>query len=83
MPRRMAALAVVTAALSFGGCNPFGSFAPSETELLTAGYVEPDHLPPGPPAYCYRTLAEVDCYRRPQREEASRLVAGNPPVQYR
>jgi len=28
----------------------------------------------GEPAYCYRTLAVTDCYRRPQPREATRLV---------
>ena len=82
MPRRMAVLAVVTCAVLLGGCNPFSPFAPTETELLTAGYVPPDIYPLGPPVYCYRTLAEVDCYRRLQPEEANRLVAGDPPVGY-
>lgn len=81
MPRGIAALVVATAALWLGGCNPFEAFAPSETELLTAGYVAPDRLPPGQPVYCYRTLAEADCYRRPQPEDASRLIAGDPPVE--
>ena len=83
MPRRMAVLAVVTAAVSIGGCNPFSPFAPTETELLTADYVPRNSFPPGPPVYCYRTLAEVDCYRSLQPEDASRLVAGDPPVEWR
>jgi hypothetical protein len=64
-----------------GACNPFSGFAPTETELLTAGPVKRDNYPPGPPVYCYRTLAEVDCYREPQQAEASRLVAGDPPLE--
>ncbi len=77
MPRRTAALAV---ALVLSGCNPFSGYAPSETELLTAGIVPRDSHPAGPPVYCYRTLAEVDCYRTPQQAEANRLVAGDPPI---
>jgi hypothetical protein len=76
-------LAVTMAALALGGCNPLSPFAPSETELLTADYVPRDSFPPGPPVYCYRTLAEVDCYRHLQPDEESRLVAGDPPVEYR
>lgn len=75
LPAIAAAAAVVMPLLS--GC------APTETELLTAGFVERDYFPPGPPVYCYRTLAEVDCYRSPQPGEASRLVAADPPLLYR
>lgn len=82
MPRRIAVLAAAgLLGVGLGACNPFGSFAPTETELLTAGTVKRDSHPPGPPVYCYRTLAEVDCYRAPQQAEASRLVAGDPPIE--
>ena len=78
MPRRVAALA---AAMMLSACNPFSGFAPTETELLTADFVPRDSFPPGPPVYCYRTLAEVDCYRALQPADASRLVAGDPPLE--
>ncbi len=87
MPRRMAVLGPVKLigagllGLGLGACNPFGGFAPTETEILTVGTVTRDNYPPGPPVYCYRTLAEVDCYRVPQQAEAGRLVAGDPPVE--
>ena len=82
MPRRMAAIAAVALmGAMLGGCNPFAGFAPTETELLTAGTVARDHYPPGPPVYCYRTLAEVDCHRMAQSAEASRLVASDPPME--
>lgn len=72
MARRLAILAVMV--LAFGGC------APTETELLTEDFVDRDYFPPGPPVYCYRTLADVDCYRTPQAAEASRLVGSDPPL---
>jgi hypothetical protein len=78
----MAALVAAGLAGMLGACNPLAGFAPTETELLTASTVARDHYPPGPPAYCYRTLAEVDCYRTPQAAEASRLVAADPPMTY-
>jgi len=74
-------MAVLAAALMLGACNPSSGFAPTETELLTADFVPRDSFPAGPPVYCYRTLAEVDCYRTLQPEEANRLVAGDPPVE--
>lgn len=82
MSARTRRIAGMLAAALLGGCNPFGSFAPTETELLTGAFTPRDRLPPGPPVYCYSTLAEVDCYRTPQPGEAHRLVAGDPPVAY-
>ena len=72
--RAFPTIAVLGALSGLAGC------APTETELLTEDFVARDHFPPGPPVYCYRTLAEVDCYRTPQAAEASRLVAGQPPI---
>lgn len=76
MPRRLAPPAAFALAIGLllGGC------APTETELLTEDYVERDYFPPGPSVYCYRTLAEVDCYRTPQAADASRLVGSDPPL---
>ena len=75
MPRQMAVLAATLLEMgsALAGC------APTETELLTKDYVARDYFPPGPPVYCYRTLAEVDCYRTPQAADASRLVGSDPP----
>lgn len=78
MPRRM--MMMLAVAMGLSACNPFSAYAPTETELLTAGLVPRDSRPSGPPVYCYRTLAEVDCYRAPQAAEANRLVAGDPPL---
>lgn len=83
MPHRRAAIiaGALLAAGLIGGCNPLSGFVPTQAELLAAGVLPPADFPPGPPAYCYRTLAEVDCYRAPQAGEAGRLVGSDPPFE--
>jgi hypothetical protein len=64
-----------------GAVHPLGGCAPTETALLTKGFIARDFFPPGPPVYCYRTLAEVDCYRTPQAAYAGRLVGSDSPLE--
>lgn len=72
--------APIALALLLSACNPFARFAPTETEILEAGFVESDRLPAAEPAFCYDTLAEADCFRTPQPGEANRLVGAYRPV---
>ncbi|WP_162913283.1 hypothetical protein [Rhodospirillaceae bacterium SYSU D60014] len=74
------AVAWAVLALSLSACNPLAPFAPTETELLQAGFIEPDRFPPPRPSFCYRTLAEADCFVMPQPGEAHRLVGAYAPA---
>jgi hypothetical protein len=66
------AIAVV---LVVAGCQNPWMDDPINTEqaILGYGWVKPRTIA-GEPVYCYRTLAEVDCYREPRPEYAHRLV---------
>ena len=78
--RRTARAAIGAAlALSLCACNPLTSFAPTETELLQAGFVAPERLPPPRPVFCYRTLAAADCHGTPAAGEGHRLVGAYAP----
>lgn len=78
--RKAGRAACTVLALLLCACNPFEPFAPTETELLQAGFVEPDRFPPPRPVVCYRTLAEADCFAAPQPGEAHRIVGAYPPA---
>ena len=67
-------------ALSLSACNPLQPFVPTETEILQAGFIAPDRFPPPRPIFCYRTLAEEDCFATPQPGEAHRLVGAYIPA---
>lgn len=67
-------------ALTLPACNPLAPFARTETEILQAGLVGPDRFAPPESVFCYRTLAETDCFRRPRPEEAHRFVGAYRPV---
>ena len=76
MRRWIGVLALVVGA---AGCSSsLTGWSTTETELLQAAYVGPDRFPPPPPVFCYRTLAEVDCYAEPLPGEQNRLVGAYP-----
>lgn len=64
------ALLMLATTLALTGCVPPWKAQPS----LAAG------RPPEHESWCYKTLAEVDCYARPQNTAADRLVGVDPPV---
>lgn len=80
MNRVCRAIALGALALWLPACNPFAGFAPTETEILRAGLIEPDRFAPPKPVFCYGTLAEADCFRTPRRGESNRLVGAYLPV---
>ena len=56
-------------------------FAPPQSrwpETLPSPVAASAPPPPRPVVYCYRTLAQVDCYNVPDRERASGLVGVYP-----
>lgn len=76
--------ALTAASLALAACNPLSIFAPTHEEVRAKGWLFPtqDRTPIlADPAdgFCYRTLAEIDCYSDPVPGAESRLVA-DPPI---
>lgn len=78
---------VLTSVFALAACgNPLGAYAPTQEEILTRGWTTP---PASAGArgyiYCYRTLAEPDCFTAPEPGQENRLVSydggalGSPP----
>ena len=74
---RIASLSIVAlSALALVGCEdlPFRvEHGWTEERALRYTWLAPRSEVPEP-AYCYRTLAQQDCYTRPQPRQATRLV---------
>lgn len=52
--------------LALAACSsPFEVFAPTEEQVVRSGWFKPSPRPALAPRYCYRTLAEVDCFAAP------------------
>ena len=67
---------LVLGATALGGCEgtPFQlEYGWNEQRALAYTWIPP-RPEAGEPAYCYRTLAQPDCFRRPQPRQATRLV---------
>ena len=65
---------VVLLAVMLAACaNPWSEDKLSEAERVRAGWNEPSSRALVP-RFCYRTLARVDCFDRPQPAQAGRLV---------
>ena len=65
--------------LALAACgNPFAGYAPTQEQILSRGWTT---LPATADArgtiYCYRTLAEADCFATPQAGQENRLVSYN------
>lgn len=65
--------------LTLAACgNPFGGYAPTQEQILTRGWTTP---PASAEArgfiYCYRTLADADCYAAPEPGQENRLLSYN------
>jgi hypothetical protein len=69
-PCALGAGVLLAAALLLGGCaDPWQPG--SESALATWSAADPE---PGERLHCYRTLADVDCYRAPLPDGANRRV---------
>ncbi len=67
------AAALVLSGCAGGAQSPFPRLGLSGTTLET-------HVQGRSPIYCYRTLADPDCYAYPRPELAHRLISGYPPA---
>lgn len=72
--------ALVALALFLGACeNPYlqqfqREFGWTQERMLADGWLQ---APPVPPqrVYCYETLADIDCFARPQESQRERRVS--------
>lgn len=71
--RRSSLALLLLAASAVGGCVPddWRVSAWNEAGVLQHGWVPTRDLP-SKPVYCYRTLANVDCYDRPLPGQSDR-----------
>ena len=72
-------LALLVPFLALAACgNPFGGYAPTQEQILARGWTTlPASAQPRGYIYCYRTLAEADCFDSPQPGQENRLVSYN------
>ena len=63
--------------LALAACgNPFGGYAPTQEQILAQGWTTvPTSAMPRGYIYCYRTLADADCFHEPQPGQENRLVS--------
>lgn len=55
------------------GCNPFLLFAPDSQKIVQKGWAENPPPKAIEPVYCYHTLADKVCHKRPLEGEEKRL----------
>ena len=76
---RVAALAL----LALAGCDHYTGLEIrkyTNSEYQQLGWAQQDIVVTDPPRYCYKTLADVDCYTQPQAGQEYRYVAPYAPV---
>jgi hypothetical protein len=81
----MRALGVILLAAVAGlaACDRYTGLDPrpyTESEIRLRGWAEQDIVAAPPPAYCYRSLAAVECYTHPQITEDYRYIQPTAPV---
>ena len=62
-----------------GGCNPFWLMKPDTKRLYEKEWAEPSDPPAREKVYCYTTLAEKICYKKPLKGQEDRFIGTNYP----
>lgn len=64
--------------LCLSGCNFFGGFKPDSQDIVSSNWAT--NSPPETPEqlYCYKTLGELMCYKKPLTNSGDRLVGVQP-----
>lgn len=73
----------LAALLALAGCDRYTGLEIrkyTNSELLQLGWAQQDLVVTEPPRYCYKTLADNDCYTQPQPGQEYRYVAPYAPV---
>ncbi len=60
--------------LVLSGCNPFWEFRPTSDDILSKTHTPDPNPTPVPQLYCYKTLAEPQCFNEPQIGAEDRLI---------
>ncbi len=75
---------IIFSSLILTGCNPFRHLAPDSADIQTRYMARHGELPSPYPLYCYHTLADKMCYKKPLTKDEQRLSGyyGPTPQQY-
>lgn len=66
---------VMCIAALLGGCNPFSPFKPDSGQIIESGWAKPAlKTEAEDPLYCYETLGERVCYRKPRKGSENTLT---------
>ena len=69
------AILIAVVLLTAAGCaNPWERHTMGETRLLSRNWVARENPERLEPAYCYRTLAEFECFIEPLANDARQLI---------
>lgn len=78
-----AALIGVMGLVALAGCDRYTGLEIrkyTNSEYLQLGWAQQDLVVTEPARYCYKTLADIDCYAQPQPGQEYRYVAPYAPV---
>lgn len=64
-------LSILMLMLVVVGCNPLWVDRPTSSEIIGEAWSPPSSLKPATPIYCYKTLADNQCYTEPLKHERS------------
>ena len=70
----MLVLFLLAPILLLTGCNPFWMMAPSSEKIQTSNWAPQKKPTKKPKLYCYKTLGEVMCYKKPIKGAEERFV---------
>lgn len=76
-------LAILVVVVGLSACDRYTGLDPrpyTESEIRMRGWAVQDIVAVPPPAFCYRSLAAVECYTHPQITEDYRYIQPTAPV---
>ncbi len=70
---------IVMMCLFLNGCNPFWLAKADTKRLYEKEWANPSEAPAREKVYCYATLADKVCYKKPLKGQESRFIGTNYP----
>lgn len=58
------------------GCNPFGDFKPDSEAIVKKSWAKRAQQTSPTPLYCYNTLGDYTCYKKPLKQKEHLLKGG-------